>query len=94
MANRPIPPPPPQKKTEIECKRGLIALIQGAERSSALAKFSDRAPLTKLFHSLKNLPPQVRESNALSTRVRFHRKTQLSLYGQSFRPHMLDENDQ
>ena len=54
------------KKTEIECKRGLIALVHGllcetSERSLSFAEFSDRAPLTKLYPSLKNLPPHVRE---------------------------------
>ena len=31
---------------------------------------------------------------ALSTRIRFHLKTQLFLYGHSFRAHVSDENDQ
>ena len=62
MGNTPIPE---KKKTENECKRGLIALVRGLlcetiERSLSLAEFSDRAPLTKLYPSLKNLPPHVR----------------------------------
>ena len=60
----------PEKKTEIECKCGLIALVRGLlcetrERSLSLAEFSDRAPLTKLYPSLKNLPPHVRESKTV-----------------------------
>ena len=40
--------------------RGL--LCETSEKSLAFAKFSDRAPLTKLYPSLKNLPSDVRES--------------------------------
>ena len=59
-----------KKKTEIECKRGLIALVHGllcetSERSLSFAEFSDRAPLTKLYPSLKNFPPHVRESKTV-----------------------------
>ena len=59
-----------KKQTEIECKRGLIALVHGllcetSERSLSFAEFSDRAPLTKLYPSLKNLPPHVRESKTV-----------------------------
>ena len=67
MDNTPIPE---KKKTEIECKRGLIALVHGllcetSESSLSFAEFSDRAPLTKLYPSLKNLPPHVRESKTV-----------------------------
>ena len=59
-----------KKQTEIECKRGLIALVhdllcETSERSLTFAEFSDRAPLTKLYPSLKNLPPHVRESKTV-----------------------------
>ena len=40
-------------------------LCETRERSLSLAEFSDRAPLTKLYPSLKNLPPHVRESKTV-----------------------------
>ena len=43
--------------------RGI--LVETNERSLALAEFSDRAPLTKLYPSLKNVPPHVRESKTV-----------------------------
>ena len=54
----------------MECERGSVALAYGllfetSERSLSFAEFSDRAPLTKLYPSLKNLPPHVRESKTV-----------------------------
>ena len=51
----------------MECERGSVALAYGllcetSERSLSFAEFSDRAPLTKLYPSLKNFPPHVRDS--------------------------------
>ena len=40
-------------------------LGETSERSLALAEFSGRAPLTKLYPSLKNVPPQVRKSKTV-----------------------------
>ena len=63
-------PIPEKKITEIKYNRGLIALVHGllcetSERSLSFAEFCDRAPLTKLYPSLKNLPPHVRESKTV-----------------------------
>ena len=54
----------------MECERDLVALAYGllcetSERSLSFAEFSDRAPLTKLYPSLKNFPPHVRESKTV-----------------------------
>ena len=54
----------------MECERGLVALAYGllcetSERSLSFAEFSDRAPLTKPYPSLKNFPPHVRESKTV-----------------------------
>ena len=43
--------------------RGIVVEI--SERSLALAEFSDRAPLTKLYPFLKNVPPHVSESKTV-----------------------------
>lgn len=65
------------------------------ERVVSSSRFRVNTPLSSLA-SVAESPGYRRRrrlNKALSTRIRFHLKTQLFLYGYGFRPQVSDEND-